>query len=213
MTDGHDSETPGARHLPKQTRSVETRKAILEAAADLFEECGYEQTTTHQIANRAGVSVGALYRYFADKQAVLEELYRHESSSLRDRVLQEFSFAELIGKDLRALARKALGLAFALYGERPGLGRVLSEQARKSPGLSEVRRVQEGAVLEAVRGILTAVPGSRVADPEAAAYLIASFVENLAEDYVFYRSAERRMDEARVIDGAVDLILRYVLED
>ena len=67
--------TPSAtvdRRKPKQRRGIQTYEAILESAAHLFARAGYDATTTHQVAARAGVSVGTLYRYFADKRAIFK---------------------------------------------------------------------------------------------------------------------------------------------
>src|SRR5271163_4212783 len=62
------------RKLPKQPRSEATVQAVLEAAAQVFERHGYAAGTTNRIAERAGVSIGTLYQYFADKDAILVAL-------------------------------------------------------------------------------------------------------------------------------------------
>lgn len=202
---------PEPRCQPQQSRSQETYGSIIEAAAQLFAERGYEQTTTHQIAAAAGVSVGALYRYFDGKQAILRELYEQEMSGLRARALEEFSIADLVSKDLGQLLRKTLELAFRIYGERPGLRRVLAEQSRKIPDLARLRRSQEAGVHHAVRQILEAAPGVTLADVELGAYLVSLFLESLMDDLLLYRRDEPPFDDGRVIDGASELVLRFVL--
>ncbi|OWY61320.1 hypothetical protein B7486_64405, partial [cyanobacterium TDX16] len=62
------------RKAPRQQRAVETRARILEAAAEVFTEHGYAAGTTNRIAERAGMSVGSLYQYFPNKDAILVEL-------------------------------------------------------------------------------------------------------------------------------------------
>lgn len=198
------------RAAPKQSRGVETRNAILDAAARVFEEHGYESSTTHQVAAQAGVSVGALYRYFADKEAVLVETYRREMTGLRDRILSEFSLVEIVGKDMRALVRKAMELTFQVFSERPALRRVLVEQSRRVPALVALRREQERELHETVRQILGAAPGVRVPDRDCAAYLIVVFMESLIDDWTLYRR-DLGLAEGRVVDGAVDFVLSYVV--
>ncbi len=197
------------RHQPKQSRSIETKRTILEAAAALFAEQGYEQTTTHQVAKAAHVSVGALYRYFADKQAIVEELYLQEVSALRTRLLREFSVVELVGQDFQQLVRKTMALTFKVYASRPGLRRVLSEQSRKVPQLVTLRRRQEAEIHKAVLQILSAAPGVHLPDREVGAYMIRLFLESLIEDHVLYQRGE--FEEERLINAATDFILRYIL--
>src|SRR4051794_7785660 len=64
------------RRRPSQERSRETVDAIVEAAARVFEGHGYAAGTTNRIAERAGVSVGSLYQYFPNKDAILVALMR-----------------------------------------------------------------------------------------------------------------------------------------
>ncbi len=206
-----DPDAGEPRRQPKQNRSVETFNAILEAAGKLFSEQGYEETTTHQIAAAAGVSVGALYRYFDGKQAILKEVYTREISGLRRRILEGFSIADIIGQDVKGLVRKTMTLAFRVYGERPGLRRVLAQQSRKIPELGELRRGQEAEVHRAVQQILASAPGVRVPDRELGSYLVSLFMESLIDDYLLYRRDQTNFGDERVIEAASDFIMSYVL--
>jgi len=62
------------RRTPVQERSSETVNAILDAAASLLERMPIEQLTTSRIAAEAGVSIGGLYRFYADKQQIFDAL-------------------------------------------------------------------------------------------------------------------------------------------
>jgi AcrR family transcriptional regulator len=59
---------------PKQQRALATVEAIVEASARILVEDGYDALTTNRIAKVAGVSVGTLYQYFDDKEAVVHQL-------------------------------------------------------------------------------------------------------------------------------------------
>lgn len=71
--------TDGARKVPRQKRAAETVEIILEAAAQLLERSGLEGFTTNAVAERAGVSIGTLYRYLPNKRALLHALAERES--------------------------------------------------------------------------------------------------------------------------------------
>jgi AcrR family transcriptional regulator len=57
-----------------QTRSIETRARIIQAAQDLFSQSGYESASVSEICDRAGISKGAFYHHFPSKQSVFMEL-------------------------------------------------------------------------------------------------------------------------------------------
>jgi len=62
------------KNKPQQARAKRTYEAILAAAAELLVEVGVERISTNLIAERAGITVPALYRYFPNKYAVLNAL-------------------------------------------------------------------------------------------------------------------------------------------
>jgi AcrR family transcriptional regulator len=62
------------RRQPKQKRGQERVEKILQAAAEVFAEVGYEAATTHAIAARAKTAVGSLYQFFPDKLAIFHAL-------------------------------------------------------------------------------------------------------------------------------------------
>lgn len=84
-----DMNKPSPRNVPQQSRSQQRVDLILNTAADLFAEVGYETATTTAIAERAGISIGSLYRYFSDKSTILDALaarYCKEQGELFERV-------------------------------------------------------------------------------------------------------------------------------
>ena len=62
------------RRQPQQARSQERVQQILDVAEQLFVEIGYESATTRAIAAQADVSVGSIYQFFPDKEAILKAL-------------------------------------------------------------------------------------------------------------------------------------------
>lgn len=72
----------------KQARSKNTTQILLEAASQVLLQEGYPRATTNRIADRAGISVGTLYRYFENKEdlysEVLEQIYARLLQSITD---------------------------------------------------------------------------------------------------------------------------------
>ncbi len=66
--------TPRRRKTPVQARSRAMVEQILDAAVRVLSTSGYAQMSTNRIADEADVSVGSLYRYFADKDEIFDEL-------------------------------------------------------------------------------------------------------------------------------------------
>jgi AcrR family transcriptional regulator len=62
------------RHQPKQQRGKERVEKILNAAAAVFDQVGYEAATTHMIAAKAGTAIGSLYQFFPDKAAIFKAM-------------------------------------------------------------------------------------------------------------------------------------------
>jgi AcrR family transcriptional regulator len=69
-------------------RSDTTRRAILDAARDLMADQGYEHTRIEQIAERAGVSKGALYYHYRDKVEVLAAVYEDLARQVTERLVR-----------------------------------------------------------------------------------------------------------------------------
>ncbi|MFD7449689.1 ScbR family autoregulator-binding transcription factor [Kitasatospora sp. NPDC059827] len=106
--------------MVRQERALRTRRLILEAAASVFDEFGYEGATIGEVVSRAGVTRGAVYFHFASKrdlaQGVVEEQFVQDGVPERSCKLQEFVdtgmvVAHLMPRDplLSAGARLSLG--------------------------------------------------------------------------------------------------------
>lgn len=106
--------------VARQERALRTRRLILEAAASVFDEFGYEGATIGEVVSRAGVTRGAVYFHFASKrdlaQGVVEEQFVQDDVPERSCKLQEFVdtgmvVAHLMPRDplLSAGARLSLG--------------------------------------------------------------------------------------------------------
>ena len=94
------------RRAPVQERSRQTVTRILDAAAAIADEQGVDAATTRAIADRAGVSYPSLYRFFADREAILDELLERHVAELDARCQEAeqtwpiTSVADLLNQEL-----------------------------------------------------------------------------------------------------------------
>lgn len=111
-----------------QRRSAATVEAILEAAARILEQGGLAGYTTNAIAERAGVSVGSLYQYFPNRDALTAALIERESTPL-------LAAAEVAATETRceAVLRGLIRAAVAHQMHRPELARLLDFEERRLP--------------------------------------------------------------------------------
>jgi AcrR family transcriptional regulator len=99
-----DPTTDHLRNRPRQARSAARVEHLLDVAAEVFEEVGYDTATTNLVAARADVPVGTLYRWFPDKGALAEALtdrYLAQLVVLYEDLLRWLGPEERIGDFLR----------------------------------------------------------------------------------------------------------------
>jgi AcrR family transcriptional regulator len=129
------------RRKPRQVRAELTRERILTAAAHVFAEHGYAAGTTNRIAERARISIGSLYQYFPNKDAILAEiLVQHiDRGTWTDADELDLSPGTLEAT-VRALVRDAVDD----HRDDPRLLRVMIEEAR-SPRSCSTRSTGTGS--------------------------------------------------------------------
>lgn len=70
--------------IPKQKRSIEKKNNIIKAAHRIFNEKGYNNTNTAEIAKEAGISTGCLYDYFIDKKDIFLEVLKMHNNFINE---------------------------------------------------------------------------------------------------------------------------------
>jgi AcrR family transcriptional regulator len=75
------------RRLPKQRRARQTVDAILDAVVRVLKREGFKAVTTNRVAEVAGVSIGSVYQYFPDKQAIFVALHQRHIDQI-DRMVE-----------------------------------------------------------------------------------------------------------------------------
>jgi AcrR family transcriptional regulator len=193
------------RKQPRQVRAELTRQRILTAAAHVFGEHGYSSGTTNRIAERAGISIGSLYQYFPNKDAILAELMiRHlDDGAAATAKIQAGRLPGPIEEVFHVFVRGAI----ETHLDEPRLLRVLLEQAPRSRDLLEKMERLKQSLVTYLRELLDSHPEVRVADTETAARLIVTTVELVVHQLV---ADHEPVDVRRLETEMVAMLTRYV---
>ncbi|PDQ34597.1 MAG: hypothetical protein B5766_10450 [Candidatus Lumbricidophila eiseniae] len=106
------------RTEPTQRRSTRRLDTLLDAAATIVDELGAERLTTQMVAERAGASIGTVYRYFPDRVAVLHALRERCIFRFRDEVANRLSQPPI--RSWWSILETTLDVSVAMYRNEPG---------------------------------------------------------------------------------------------
>ena len=172
--------------MKKAEQSEATRAALLKAARELFTEHGYADTATEDIAQRAGVTRGAIYYQFRDKsglfRAVVEDLNRH----IFKKVMSAMQPDQEEQKDLWDQITRAGTEAFLDACLDPAVQRIVLIESVAVLGWEEEQELDEKYGLGVVRGAFQYLMDAGLIAPqplEPAAHLVLS-VEREAARYI-----------------------------
>jgi len=200
-------EVPRLRRVPRQARSRERLARMLDAAEALLVSEGPAALTTTRVAAAAGVSVGSLYQYLPDKEAIAEALanrYLAEFEGLMDSLAEEASAAperwgDPVGRLVDAFA--------ARYRERPGY-LALWFGREMSPGLREADRENKAALAGRLLAVLRTLGAGEDASLRTAAHAGVLIADALLQEA--FRS-DPGGEEALI--GEAKRVLRLYLAD
>ena len=196
------------RKTPAQERSRDTFALILKAAAQVFAAQGYAGATTNHIAERAGVSIGSLYEYFPNKEAILvalEEAHLDEGQQILRQTALELAATPT---NLEGTVRRFVMAMVQVHAVDPTLHRVLSEEAPRPPRLQRrILEVEQESVawteqyLRSQNEIVVRAPG-------VAAAMVVQTVEAMTHKVVIHPEPSTNVDA--YIEEIVALVMGYL---
>jgi AcrR family transcriptional regulator len=196
------------RKTPRQPRAHETRARILGSAAAVFAEHGYAAGTTNRIAAEAAMSVGSLYQYFPNKDAILVELVRHHMHAGTQAVLGALDQVPRPHDafSLAVVVRAVVAAMVAVHVEDRRLHRVLFEESpRPAALLVEIHALEDTAVAAAAEWLGPVVRDD--VDLELTARIVTVTIESLVQRLV---ASDRPHDVEAFVDECTALVLAYL---
>jgi AcrR family transcriptional regulator len=203
---------PGATAAPKQARSKQTREKIIQAAIQLFQERGYEKTTSNEIASAAGVSVGSFYVYFTDKRQLLLNIFDRLADELFKNVFESLKPEHLFDSELKPSIRQAVSNAIKDKQRQAGLHKVIYELVLKDTEFSERHKAltqRSRLRLQEILSLAQKAGLTRDLDIEAATFVVHRAVLDISQDYV---TGCVEFDEERAIDSLSEMIYRFLFK-
>lgn len=192
-----------ARKQPRQARSKEMVAAILQAAAEVFAAEGYARGTTNRVAERAGVSVGSLYQYFPNKDALLGALLERHHADIDGLLARALDRLEDPEVPLEAGLRRMIDELVRLHTEDHALSRALASAVLVQSPVHSAH--EHGDMLERVVRVLRTRPDVRAADYFAVAMILGQVTGHITRWLVH---------DAPVLEGlqeeVVQLLTRYL---
>lgn len=189
-----------ARRTNRQ-RSDETRSALLAAARRLFIEQGYADTSTPQVVVEAGVSRGALYHQFDDKQALFRAVVSAEAEAVADAI----NATALSHREPRAKLLAGVH-AYLRAMRQPGRCKLLLVEAPVVLGSAEMREI------DLLNGGRTLTVGLQDVLPAAESDQLAALADMLSAAFDRAALAIEQGAEATRYDDAVVTMLQAVVD-
>jgi AcrR family transcriptional regulator len=174
------------RKLPRQRRSAETVDRILDAAARIFDERGYGSATTNHVAEAAAVSIGSLYQYFPNKDALLVALAERHIDAVAGQFGERLARLRLDQPPLDATVRSLVDLTVEL-NDTSRLHAILFTECPRTPALEERLRRFSDLLTTEVTWHLDRT-GSGGADATLRARLVIAAVDAAVHQVILARS-------------------------
>jgi AcrR family transcriptional regulator len=133
--------------MPRWEHGTEER--LKQAAMELFEDQGFEETSAVQIAKRARVTTRTFFRYFPDK----EEVLLADADALKEALVQDLLETADVTEPLQAVTRTLAGFDWERLGSREFLRRRESMVA-SNPRLLERELIKQQQMSDGFRGVL-----------------------------------------------------------
>jgi len=130
------------RRAPQQERGERRLAQVLEAAASLFAEVGYDAATMTEVAGRANASIGTVYQYFSNKPAIVLALRSKYGEEMEECLthLNEEAVAEM---SVKQIAHRLIEIVTGFVEDRPAYFAILDAPVRYKRNQEARNRLRE----------------------------------------------------------------------
>jgi AcrR family transcriptional regulator len=188
---------------PKTSRSVGTRRAVLDAAAALFAERGYDTTSIDDIVKRSGISVGSIYHQFRGKSDVYLAVAAEDFERSFEAFERERSRAAAAGADpRRAYLAGAEAFLMSTWQHRNVARLTLSNH-----GPSDYRTLRDDNLARLHAAASSLRLAGKPPAPRSAAHAVVALTGAAAQEIVDVDSARQARKVARYFIGLIEHLI------
>lgn len=193
------------RRQPRQRRARQTVDAVLDAVVRVLKREGFNELTTNRIAEVAGVSIGSVYQYFPDKEAIFVALHQRHINEI-DRMV-ETKLIEHAGSSLDVLMSAMIDGMIDAHKSDPELYELLlTEVPHRADGTREFAVRLHGAFRLAISSRTQELKKGR--DLDRLVFVVTHMVESLSHGVLFRRPPGLSLREAKA--EVVRAVLAYL---
>jgi AcrR family transcriptional regulator len=195
------------RKKPSQDRSRDTVEALMAATTRVLIEVGYDRASTNRVAEVAGVSIGSLYQYFPNKEALVAELIRRLAEKEYQALMEKM--AQVIDLPLDEAIAEFIRAVISAHRVEPKLHKVLIEQVPRIGALKQVRELEDRMEEFLRHSLQIRKKAIRTRNIDQAAFILMHTVEAVTHAAVI--DEPHHLGDDKLVAELTDLVVRYLV--
>ncbi|WP_283816550.1 TetR/AcrR family transcriptional regulator [Pseudodesulfovibrio sediminis] len=197
--------------IPQQTRSIEKKSRIVDAAMKLFSEKGFQKTNAKEIASEAHVSVGTFYAYYTDKKALLLDILKRHITTVDQTIFHKLNASMQTGISGREIMRRIVTEAHKTHHHPPELLRTLLAMRYTDTDIARLSETQNEALINKLATFFESIQSKlRITDMSAAARVVSNAFEETMHSVAVFDS---KIEQERLFDALTDMTATYLFKD
>ena len=200
--------TESKTRQPQQQRSIEKRDKIIAAGMKLFDEKGFHNTKSTDIANEANVSIGTFYAYFKDKKEVFIEYMEHHIEFTTNELFDNITKLLNKSNDRRELIHIIVNELFCMHKCRIKYDEQIIIMKHIDSDIKTINEKNEKKSVKRTMALLEFLGDElSIKNKHAASHFLPMMLEDLIH-YVFFNDHD--VDEKDLLGEIEDLLYRYL---
>ena len=194
--------------MPKLSdeQTAQRRTRILDAAERCFARDGFHGATMQAICREAGISAGALYLYFASKEALIEGITARD----RDDILAQFAAASGEGDFINPIGDLLRTCVFGQSPEKATLCIEIGAEATRNPAIAETMSRFDAEIRASIHHLLSQAKAAGKIDPQAPLEDIVIAMALIGDGLFWRRAVDPTFDPARALPQIMSMVAALV---